>query len=314
MDRVETPPRPRSEGKTFPNGTLHILKRPISTLGETAEIAELLRLFVIDRVSEEALTTHTARTPREEQMAQSSKRVREEDDDADLRGEEMAESASALHQAHAPPVTPTIDGPLPLAADQPTADVVIPPESTTVQEELFSHSGVPTTEPDTPTLTELQLRAAAWEAFRVQPLLPTLVEMDLKHVSALVALLLDGEWGADSHWAHRQTQVPKTGNGDMASMGTIPLKTPLSPMGPIQVQEATIKVLIAHYKHGPAAIEAVKDIKDYAEASLTLSAFVENTNITLEEDPVHVTPTAAPLGITSPRAIRPSSSPLLPQE
>ena len=85
-------------------------------------------------------------------------------------------------------------------------------------------------------------------------------------------------------------------------------------MGPIQVHEATIKVLIAHYKHGPAAIEAVRDIKDYAEASLTLSAFVENINITLEEDPVQVTPTAAPLGITSPRALRPSSFPLLPQE
>jgi len=59
-------------------------------------------------------------------------------------------------------------------------------------------------------------------------------------------------------------------------------------MGPLQVQEATMKVLIAHNKHGPAAIAAVKDIKDYAEASLTLSAFAENTNIILEEDPAQV--------------------------
>jgi len=73
-------------------------------------------------------------------------------------------------------------------------------------------------------------------------------------------------------------------------MGTIPLTPPSNSMGPIQVQEATIKVLIAHYKHGPDAIEAVKDIRDYVEASLASSAFVENTNITLKEDPVQVSP------------------------
>ena len=61
-------------------------------------------------------------------------------------------------------------------------------------------------------------------------------------------------------------------------------------MGPIQVQETNFKILITHYKHGPFAIEAVKDIRDYAKASLTLSAFVENTNITLEDDPVQVPP------------------------
>jgi hypothetical protein len=92
--------------------------------------------------------------------------------------------------------------------------------------------------------------------------------------------------GGGSNWARRQAQVPKKSNGELASMGTIPLTPPASPMGPIHVQEATINILIAHYKHGPVAIEAVNDIKDYAEASLTLSAFVENTNITLEEDPV----------------------------
>jgi len=91
-------------GETFPNGTmaqdaiLHILEHPISTLGETAEVADLLRLFVIDRVSEEALITPTARTPREEQIVQSSKRGREEDDEADPREEDVAESAPTLHR------------------------------------------------------------------------------------------------------------------------------------------------------------------------------------------------------------------------
>ncbi len=67
-------------------------------------------------------------------------------------------------------------------------------------------------------------------------------------------------------------------------------------MGPLQVQEVTMKVLIAYYKHGPAAIVAVKGIRDYAEASLTLSAFAESTNIILEEDPAQ-----APPGLCPPR-------------
>ena len=57
---------------------------------------------------------------------------------------------------------------------------------------------------------------------------------------------------------------------------------PNSPIRQLQVQEATIKVLIASYKHGPAAIAAVKDMRDYAEFALTLVAFAENTNFTLE--------------------------------
>ena len=65
--------------------------------------------------------------------------------------------------------------------------------SATLQEELFSYSEVLTFEPDTPTSTEPQLRAAAWEAFRAQPLLPEPADMDLKHILALFALLMDGE-------------------------------------------------------------------------------------------------------------------------
>ena len=83
------------EGETFPHGTLahdaflHILERPIPSLGDTAEVTELLRLFVTNRVSNKVLTTYIAGTPQEKQMAQSYKRGRE-DDEADLRDEEMA--------------------------------------------------------------------------------------------------------------------------------------------------------------------------------------------------------------------------------
>jgi hypothetical protein len=63
-------------------------------LGETAEIAELLRLFVTDKVySEAALTAHTAGKPHEGQMAQSSKRDRENDDEEEHLDEEMGEPA-----------------------------------------------------------------------------------------------------------------------------------------------------------------------------------------------------------------------------
>jgi hypothetical protein len=73
---LENPPL--SRGEAFPDDTLaqdvilRIFVTPITSLGETAEIAELLRLFVTDGVSEAALIAHTAREPYEEQMAQSS--------------------------------------------------------------------------------------------------------------------------------------------------------------------------------------------------------------------------------------------------
>jgi hypothetical protein len=65
---------------------------------------------------------------------------------------------------------------------------------------------------------------------------------------------------------------------------------PSHPMGSIQVMEATIIILTTQYKWGPAALEAAKVIRDYAKASLTIAAFAENTNITLEEDPAQVSP------------------------
>ena len=66
---------------------------PINSLGETAEIAELLRLFVNDKFSEVALTARTAGKPHKEQMAQFSKRGKVEEDEEEHLEEDMGESA-----------------------------------------------------------------------------------------------------------------------------------------------------------------------------------------------------------------------------
>jgi len=138
--------------------------------------------------------------------------------------------------------------------------------------------------------------------------------MDLKHISALLALLMDGEWGAAVIRLIAKPMSRKQATEIWQAWAPYLSHPHSSPMGPIQVPEATIKVLIAHYKHGPAAIEAVKDIRDYAEASLTLSPSVEKPTSTSKRTRFRYPPTAAPLEITLPRAIRPSSSPHLPQE
>jgi len=114
--------------------------------------------------------------------------------------------------------------------------------------------------------------------------------MDLKHILALLALLMDGEWGAEVIGLIARPRSRKQATAIWQAWEPYLSHPPSIPMGPIQMHEATIKVLIAHYKHGPAAIEAVKDIRDYVEASLTLAAFGEDTNITLEDDPVQVPP------------------------
>ena len=49
---------------------------------------------------------------------------------------------------------------------------------------------------DTPILTPLQLREEARIAFLAQPMLPEPAQLDLAHISALLALLVEGEWGA----------------------------------------------------------------------------------------------------------------------
>jgi hypothetical protein len=54
----------------------------------------------------------------------------------------------------------------------------------------------------------------------------------------------------------------------------------------------------------PTTIEVVRDIKEYAAAALTTAAFTENTNITLEDDPVQVHDTQHPLPPTPDRSAK----------
>ena len=130
---------------------------PITSLGETAEIAELLRLFVTDRVSEVALSAHTTGKPREEQMAQSSKRGSEKEDEEEHLDEDMGESAHRPPQvpSASSPTTPGVP-PLP-AATQPITNLVAPPGSAIVKEEIPIKSEGTATLPNTPTPIPLQL-------------------------------------------------------------------------------------------------------------------------------------------------------------
>jgi len=49
---------------------------------------------------------------------------------------------------------------------------------------------------ETPQPSPLQLREEARIAFLAQPMLPEPKQLELHHISALLALLVDGEWGA----------------------------------------------------------------------------------------------------------------------
>jgi len=52
-----------------------------------------------------------------------------------------------------------------------------------------------------------------------------------------------------------------------------------------------IHIMNTAYTFPPAALEAATSIRDYAAATLTMTAFTEHTCITLEDDPVQVSDT-----------------------
>ena len=96
---------------------------------------------------------------------------------------------------------------------------------------------------------------------------------------------MNAEWGATVIRLLAKPMSRKTASEIWQAWEPYLGHPPSSPIGQLQVQEATIKVLTTQYKHGPGAIATVKNIRDYAEASLTIATFAENTNIILEEDP-----------------------------
>jgi hypothetical protein len=69
-------------------------------------------------------------------------------------------------------------------------------------------------------------------------------------------------------------------------MKTVPLPPPSHPKGEAEVREEILNILHTTYTFPPAALEAAKSLRDYAEAALATAAFTEHTSITLEDDPV----------------------------
>jgi len=100
----------------------------------------------------------------------------------------------APNRFHLPP--PRHRRETPLAAAQTIPGAVTPLDGINTQAELPITSVYGTHLQETPTLSPLHLRMEAWEAFRTQRLLPDPDQLELGHVSALFALLMDGDLGA----------------------------------------------------------------------------------------------------------------------
>jgi len=138
---------------------MRVLVSSPSNVGEQAEVANLLHLYVTDTVKESALRAYTMGVPQDDPMPQSSSK----------RGREAAGDTedTATYPGHS--VAPTMGVP------PPQQD---PPESTTTE---------------TPIPTPLQLREEALIAFLAQPMHPEPDQRELDHISALLALLVEGE-------------------------------------------------------------------------------------------------------------------------
>jgi hypothetical protein len=130
-------------------------------------------------------------------------------------------------------------------------------------------------------------------------------QLDLEHISALLALLIEGEWGA-AVVRLLAKQWPKKKAAAIWNAWRPYLSHPPShPTGEDEVTTEMLRILNTAYMFPPAALEVANGIRDYAAAALTTAAFTENTNITLEDDPIQVHDTRIPppqLPDTSARA------------
>jgi hypothetical protein len=68
-----------------------------------------------------------------------------------------------------------------------------PPKPATTHEDPPNTSEDAVTLPETTIPTPLKLRTEAWEAFRAHTLFLVATQLELGHVSTLLALLVDGE-------------------------------------------------------------------------------------------------------------------------
>ena len=131
--------------------------------GEKAEAENLIRLYIGDTIKESTLWTHTMGAPQDVQMPQSSsKRGRDDAEDMEDTG---------TYPGH------------PHTANPAEGD-------STPQQDPLAITEAETTQPST-----LHLREEALTAFLAYPMLRKPEQLELNHISALLALLVEGAWG-----------------------------------------------------------------------------------------------------------------------
>jgi hypothetical protein len=142
---------------------MRVLINSTSNAGEQTEVANLLRLYVTNTIKESTLRAHTMGAPHNEPMPQSSsKRGRGEAGDTEDTGTYLV-----------PPQTCA-----PIVEDlTPRRDPLVPIDTNTQH------------------ISPLQIREEARTAFLTHPMLPELEQLELNHISPLLALLVEGEWG-----------------------------------------------------------------------------------------------------------------------
>jgi len=112
--------------------------------------------------------------------------------------------------------------------------------------------------------------------------------------------------GRGSHPAARKDRAQEKYPYDMGRVEALPLPPPSHPKGEPEVMEEMLKLLHTPFAFPPAALKSAKSLRDYAEAALTTTAFIEHTSSTLEDDPVPVSTAYTPVpGLPEPSA-RPS--------
>ena len=240
---------------------MNVLVSSPFNMREQVEVANLLSHYISEAIQESTLRAHTMGAPLEEPTRQSSsKRGREQVCDTE---------DTATYPGYTQSGAPATVVPLP-RLDLPATIVTEAP-------------------------TPLQLREEARTAFLALPMLPESDLLELDHVSALLALLVDGEWGSTvvnlltKQWPKKKaTTIWKAWEPYLSH-------PPAHPTGATKVMTKMLRILNTAYTFPPAALEVATSIRDYAAAALTTAAFTEHTGITLEDDPVHVSDTRAML-------------------
>jgi hypothetical protein len=117
-------------------------------------------------------------------------------------------------------------------------------------------------------------------------MLPKTEQLELNHVSALLALLVEGTWG-DTIPQLLSAPMPRKQAATIWNTRRSYLSHPPShPTGEAEVKEEMIRLLASAYTFPPTVALVARSIRDYALTALTSAAFTEHTSITLEDDPV----------------------------